>query len=79
MAACTLPAVPPGMSSCPQNEQTPLFFRLKDPEPASHESAPLRDFKGHQRAFCTGVSLDVNKEGTTAGSVIIKLFINNIK
>lgn len=54
-SACTVTAVPPGLSSCPQNEQIPVFFRLKDPGAAPHESAPLRDFKGHQRAFCTGL------------------------
>lgn len=32
-----------------------------------------RGIRGHSAQGGAGVSLDVNKEGTTAGSVIIKL------
>lgn len=66
MAARTLPVVPPELSSSSESEQTPAFFRLRDPGPNPRGSTPRRGtsrgIRGHPARGGAGVSLDVNKE-----------------
>lgn len=77
MAARTLPVVPPELSSSPESEQTPAFFRLRDPGPNPHGSAPRKGLQGESEGILHGEvqgSLWMSiKKGTASRRVIIKL------